>query len=213
MNSKFKIALVAVFVVLIIGLAYVFRDKSGQNVVKGEVPYEGDPKEMVAVEQDKKGEESKAAPMPGQISSHLRSNTGEDRVLSDEELEELDRYFDQVEKDWDQSMESLFLKELALPQEEFKEYKKLREAYEMDRLEAYHEFHEYMLEKYGEKYTYSPSDDMEKFENKVREQYLEVLRKRIGDDNFKKYIETMDQFNEKLRREQDPYKGVMIIDF
>lgn len=213
MNSKLKVTLIIGSVVGILVLAYAFKRDSGYEVVRES-----------SVEEIEKGnnsqthqapqteEEAKKAPLrvaaPG-----LKSSTGEDKVLSDEELEELDRYFDQVEKDWDSTMESFFLKELAMPPEEFKEYKKLREAYDMDRLEAYQEFHEYMLEKYGEKYTYSPSDDMEKFENKVREQYLEVLRKRIGDDAYKKYLDTLDQFNEKLRREQDPYKGVMVIDF
>lgn len=212
MNSKLKIGLIAAFIIILISVAYIFGSRPDYEVVnEDEVQSERD------VESSRSSDDTSSTKpevaKPGQISPHLRSAGGEDRVLSDEELEELDRYFEQVEKDWDQNMESLFLKELALPAEEYKEYKKLREAYEMDRLEAYHEFHEYMLEKYGEKYTYSPSEDMEKFENKVREQYLEVLRKRIGDDAFKKYIDAMDQFNEKLRREQDPYKGVMIIDF
>jgi len=212
MNSKLKIVLIIGSVIGILAFAYIYRRDSGYEVV-----HESSVEEIEKGNstQNKEAAQSEVVkkPVHRTASPGLKSSTGEDKVLSDEELEELDRYFDQVEKDWDTTMESFFLKEMAMPPEEFKEYKKLREAYDMDRLEAYQEFHEYMLEKYGEKYTYSPSDDMEKFENKVREQYLDVLRKRIGDDTYKKYLDTLDQFNEKLRREQDPYKGVMVIDF
>jgi hypothetical protein len=148
----------------------------------------------------------------GEVATH-KVNVEEERSLSEEELEELNKYFDKVENEWDKMALELFTNEMGLPRTEYEEYKKIRDSYEQDKLEAYQEYHEYMVEKHGESYAYSPSEDMEAFENKVKGEYLEILRKRVGDKNYIRYTEVIDGYNEKLRREQDPTKGVMLIDF
>lgn len=136
-----------------------------------------------------------------------------DRILSDSELEELDEYFEKVENEWEESIRNLFLKEFGLAEDDLKDYEEMRDKYETDKLEAFQDFHEYMVEKHGENYVYNPSDDELNFDDKVKFEYQDQLRKKVGDYNFKKYIKLVDKFNERLKREQDPYKGTMTIDF
>lgn len=132
--------------------------------------------------------------------------------LSEQEIEELEEYFDKVEEGWGKKMEQFFLKELSLGERGLEEYGQLRENYEEEKMIAYQEFHEFMVGKHGENYAYNPTEEMEVFENKVHDIYLEKLRKQLGDENYARYLEIKDQYNDQLRKEQDPEKGVVLIE-
>jgi len=61
------------------------------------------------------------------------------KVFTDKELEEMDKYFEKVEKDWEEGIENLFIKELRLSKETIAEYQKIRGvsiAREIDAIKA-----------------------------------------------------------------------------
>lgn len=138
---------------------------------------------------------------------------GPERSLSPEELKKLEDNFDRVEKEWTVAMEKLFTEELKLGPEGLAEYEKLREAYDQDKYQAFQEYHQKLQEKYGDNYQYNPTEQMEEFENTVLEGYQEKLKAQIGEEGMKKYMETLDQFNERLMRDQDQVGGAILIDF
>ena len=134
------------------------------------------------------------------------------QTLSEEEIEELEEYFDKVEMGWASKMKELFIDELKLGDETLEEYGSIRENYEEEKMVAYQEFHEFMVAKYGENYAYNPTEEMEVFENKVMGIYLEKIRTKLGDENYSRYLEVKDSYNDQLRKEQDPKKGVVLIE-
>jgi len=143
----------------------------------------------------------------------LAEMEGMAQSLSEEELSELNAYFDEVEGQWEQEISNLLLGEMGLGQKALEEYQSLKENYEEEKLEAFEEFHEYMEEKYGDNYAYNPSDDQESFDNKVNDIYLEKMRTLLGgEENYARYIEIKENFNDGLRRQQDPEKGVIFMD-
>ncbi len=136
-----------------------------------------------------------------------------ERTLSKDELLELDRYFNRVEKEWDTTMSRLFTDEFGMDGESYQDYLKMREGFEDDKMEIFEEYHERLIEKYGESYTFEPSREMQDFEKRIKREYLEAFRKYIGNDNFKRYIEVLDAFNERIRREQEKDGPIMVIEF
>lgn len=136
---------------------------------------------------------------------------GKDRPLTEEEMDQLESYYERTEKEWDQKVANLF-NQFGLPKEAFAEYEKLRESYEEAKMDAFQEFQNKMIEKYGESYEYNPSDEQEGFDQKVNEKYQGQLKKLIKEQNYPKYIEMRDQFNERISREQNPELGKMSMD-
>lgn len=136
---------------------------------------------------------------------------GKDRPLTEEEMDQLESYYERTEKEWDQKVANIF-SQFALPKEAFAEYEKLRESYEEAKMDAFQEFQNKMIEKYGENYEYNPSDEQEGFDQKVNEKYQGQLKKLIGEQNYPKYSEMRDQFNERIGREQNPELGKMSMD-
>lgn len=136
---------------------------------------------------------------------------GKDRPLTEEEMDQLESYYERTEKEWDQKVANIF-SQFALPKEAFAEYEKLRESYEEAKMDAFQEFQNKMIEKYGENYEYNPSDEQEGFDQKVNEKYQAQLKKLIGEQNYPKYSEMRDQFNERIGREQNPELGKMSMD-
>ena len=132
--------------------------------------------------------------------------------LSDEEIAEFEEYFEEVEKNWATQIEALFVGEFSLGEDALEKYMNLREGYEEEKMIAFQEFHEFMVSKYGENYSFQPSADMESFENKVEVVYLEKMKNLLGQENFERYLEVKNEFNERIRKEQDSDKGVILIE-
>ncbi|MBT3586615.1 MAG: hypothetical protein HN509_17025 [Halobacteriovoraceae bacterium] len=133
--------------------------------------------------------------------------------LTEEQLEKLENYFEKVEKEWNDKMTDLLIKELNLGEKGMQGYEKLREGYEQDKLEAFQEFHEGMVEKYGDKYSYQPNQDQEIFDKKVHTEYNDQLRKFLGEEGYHRYGQIKDDYNQKLKSNQDPDLGVMLIEY
>jgi hypothetical protein len=132
--------------------------------------------------------------------------------LSEEEIEEFEEYFEAVEKNWIIQIESLFIGEFSLTEDKIENYLDIREGYEEEKMIAFQEFHEYMIQKHGENYTFTPTPDMEQFENKVVQTYKEKMEQFLGENNYVRYKEVLEEYNNRLRREQDPDKGVILIE-
>lgn len=209
-----KKALAVVILVIVAVSSYLVwkagRDSGEESFVMEErvvfTPDEGDHSE----ESDQIAPESQAQ-QGGRLSGTAAK--APERSLTPTELAALEENFDRVEKDWAIAMDELFIKELKLSPDVLAEYEKLREAYDQDKYQAFQEYHQRMLEKYGENYQYNPTEQMEEFENTVLESYREKLLGLIGEEGMKKYLNTLDTFNEKLMREQDPNQGAILIDY
>ena len=130
----------------------------------------------------------------------------------DPEIEEFEEYFEAVEKNWIIQIESLFIGEFSLTEDKIENYLDIREGYEEEKMIAFQEFHEYMIQKHGENYTFTPTPDMEQFENKVVQTYKEKMEQFLGENNYVRYKEVLEEYNNRLRREQDPDKGVILIE-
>ncbi|MBT7608279.1 MAG: hypothetical protein HN576_00890 [Bacteriovoracaceae bacterium] len=132
--------------------------------------------------------------------------------LSESEIAEFEDYFEEVEKNWITRIESLFVSEFTFEDEKMEEYMDIRDRYEEEKMIAFQEFNEFMVSKYGENYTFTPTKDMEVFENKLESVYKEKMRAFVGDENYIRYREVLEEYNERLRQEQDPDKGIILIE-
>jgi len=139
------------------------------------------------------------------------SEKGE-RQISKEEMEKLENYFVKVEKDWKNKMRNMIMTDFKLGSEVFKQYEVLREGLERDKMEAFEEFHSYMRDKYGDNYTYNPTEDEDQFSKKLHEDYADRLRKLLGEENYKRYLEEKERENRRLKDEQDPAIGTATIE-
>lgn len=136
-----------------------------------------------------------------------------DVPLTEEEMEELEEYFEKIEEEWGETLEQLFKQELQLSKETIEQYEELREGFEEEKLAAFQEYHEQMVAKHGDNYAYRPSADEKIFEKKVLDEYFDRLRRVLGDEAYGRYSEVRERFNERIKSEQDPAKGVLVIDF
>lgn len=134
------------------------------------------------------------------------------RPLSDEELEDIETYLDQVESTWNEGMREMIIRDFGLSDEDYQAYLELRDEYEEAKLESYEKWHEDMLAKHGPDYQFRATESNESFRSEATVQYLERLRERWGDDNYRRYIEYLDSFNESLRQERGPEQGLILID-
>ena len=134
-------------------------------------------------------------------------------ALTEEEMEELEEYFEKIEEEWAEQLKQLFKNELGLSKETMEQYEDLREGFEEEKLAAFQEYHEQMVAKHGENYAYRPSEDEKIFEKKVLDEYYDRLRKLLGDEAYNRYKEVRERFNERIKSEQDPAKGILVIDF
>ena len=215
-----KLILSGVVLVLLAGMAFYFSqsNENPQELVEGEWELAKKSKESAPVlkkEISKTEVPTSSTNVSNQaepVNPFLPGQKLDPASLTEEEIEELEDYFDKVEMGWGNKMKELFVDELKLGEDALEDYGMLRENYEEEKMVAYQEFHEFMVQKYGENYAYNPTEEMEIFENKVQDIYLEKLRKQLGDENYSKYLEVKDSYNDQLRSEQDPKKGVVLIE-
>ena len=214
--KKFTIATIVLTLVVVIGL-FVKRAQNGGRISEA-IP----PEKTISDEaKDKIKEAAKAldkneipaAPNTSATQAPDQSVPEEGMVMTEEQMVKLEEYFEKVEKDWSDRMNQLFNKELGLQPKALEEYYKMREGYEQDKLDAFEDFHEEMIEKYGETYSYKPSEEEKLFTEKVRERYDQALIKLVGEEAYQRYLETRDQFNRELSENDDKDLGFIKIDF
>ncbi len=102
--------------------------------------------------------------------------------------------FDRMEKSWLEKIHSV------IGEKYYTQYLGLREQNDKEKMTAYKEYHDYLRQKYGDKFSYNISDDQALKEKSINQRYENELLKLIGSEKFKIYVATKDQFNEDLRR-------------
>ena len=120
--------------------------------------------------------------------------TDRDPQTAEETADKNFELFDQLEKKWLTRTTQLIGPELS------KQYLEMREENEKEKMMAYKAYHDYLRQKYGDKFSYNISEDQSTREKEINNRYLTELLKLIGPDKFKRYTEMKDQFNEEMRR-------------
>lgn len=131
----------------------------------------------------------------------------------DEQMKKWDEEYDRIEKEWNNLVSELFTQELNLTKEIYDDYLKLREGLSNDKIRAFEAFHKEMEAKYGENYTYNPTDEEMSFEREIQRKYDDVLKKKIGEESFFKYQSLRENYNNILIEKQNPDDGVILMDF
>lgn len=131
----------------------------------------------------------------------------------EEKMEKWDEQFDQLEREWKNLVLNLFTSELGLEKAAYDDYLLMKEGLSKDKLRAFEAFHAEMEKKYGDNYTYNPSDEEIQFEKDIQQKYDELLKSKLGEEKFMKYLELRDNFNQSLMEKQDPNEGVILMDF
>lgn len=147
------------------------------------------------------------------LSKEELKSISESTSLTEDQIIELEATFEEIESKWQEEVEDIFVNDMGLAKGVVQDYFKMREGFEKDSYEAFEAFHEEMLKKHGENYSYNPTEDEEAFQKKIRSRYENELQKKIGLDNFKKYIQLKDAFNQRLIEKYDSNKGVLHIEF
>ncbi|GEM_PF-2908237 len=135
------------------------------------------------------------------------------RPLTEEEMDKMDELFESYEEGWDKKMREVMITDLGLSEDDYGDYLKMRDGYEEDRLETFEEFHKKMAIEKGPHYSYSPTQEMMDFDDKLRKEYLDLYRKRFGESAFVKYYNALDSYNTEIRKKSDPKYGVLTIEF
>lgn len=118
--------------------------------------------------------------------------TGNQKVLAkDDENFEI---FDKMEKNWLQKAETI------MGPQKYGLYLEMRERNDKEKMQAYKEYHEYLRQKYGDKFSYNISEDQSVREKQINQRYLKELLGVIGPEKFKLYTAAKDQLNEEMRR-------------
>lgn len=130
-----------------------------------------------------------------------------------QDFDALEGLFEEVEQEWQSSMEQLIRQDLGLGEEVIERYYELRDDYDEAKLMAFEDYHEDMVEEHGEDYAFNPSLQMEDFDNNVLPRYLEQLEDLIGQEGVRKYTQMKDEFNQKIREKGHPGAALILIDF
>ncbi|MBY0415876.1 MAG: hypothetical protein K2Q18_17015 [Bdellovibrionales bacterium] len=102
--------------------------------------------------------------------------------------------FDQIEKEW------LLITKGIIDEDHYGAYLEMREKNEKEKAMAYKEYHDYLKQKYGDKFSYNISEDQSVREKEINQRYLKELLALIGNEKFQQYILARDKINEENRR-------------
>ena len=141
--------------------------------------------------------------LPPSLKVHTNSNSNEVKKTEPrnagkvvETADENFEVFDKIEKEW------LTKAQAIVGSDKYQAYLGLREQNDKEKLLAYKEYHDYLRQKYGDKFSYNLSEDQSIREKKINQRYLGELLKLIGPEKFTKYTAEKDQFNEEMRRQK-----------
>jgi uncharacterized short protein YbdD (DUF466 family) len=120
---------------------------------------------------------------------HMR----EHNTLTKEDEEQFDA-FDRMEKAWLATAESI------IGVNHYARYLEMRENNDKEKMMAYKEYHDYLRQKFGDKFTYNISEDQSVREKEINQRYLKELLALIGETKFQAYLKARDKINEENRR-------------
>ncbi len=180
-----KIPLILVFIVIIAW--FVYRAMHAP-VAKNEV----------VIESETKIAADKNIPPSLKINQDAKNSHTENGEVKSRVYEKEDASFEEFDK-----MDEAWLakaKEIV-GEDKYALYLDMRKRNDDEKLIAYKEYHNYLRQKYGDKFSYNLSEDQSAREKQINQKYLKELLKLIGPEAFKKYTAEKDQFNEKMRRQ------------
>ena len=128
-------------------------------------------------------------------------------------MEDLDRYFGQVEDNWKKSAEELFLEELKLGREKYKNYLQLKEELADELTALFEKYHQDKLKEHGAGHFFRFADELREEEEELKSKYLKKLRVSLGKKNFARYLDALAQFNGQIRRERGKREAFVEIEF
>lgn len=134
------------------------------------------------------------------------------KEFSEEELDKISNFIEGIETGWRDRITNLFLDELGLPEETLQSYFDIRDRYEQEKLTAYEDFHEDMLSKYGDEYSFNPTEDEDLYDGEILDRYFNQIRDLLGADNFKPYLYALDEYNESIKKGATAETGITEID-
>ena len=121
-----------------------------------------------------------------------------DKATSEEDFEEINEYLEEVETNWINGIENLFMSDAQNGENYLEVYKDMKNGYEEEREKRYQVFHKKMRDKHGSNYSYSPSVDEEMFNEKLVKLYEKSLSEKIGKEMMINYMSLKDKFNKDL---------------
>ena len=131
--------------------------------------------------------------------------------MEEGELKDMEELYDYAEERWTAIAEKLFLDDLGLSEEVYQKYLNMREDYEEERWRAFEDFHKEMMNNPDQEVNATEYTD--KVEEDITTRYQEKLQNLLGKKKYQQYLNRRHKFNEKLRKRQDPRKGMLLIDF
>lgn len=138
-------------------------------------------------------------------------------VQTDEELEKRleakEEEFDRLEEAWLNDVKELFLNDLGLTESEYKDYLNMRDGLFNDKIDAFEDMHDQLEQKYGENYSYNPTEEEMAFDREIQKKYDELLLRKLGEDGFRKYLELRDRTNEKILESTKQDDAALIMEF
>jgi hypothetical protein len=137
----------------------------------------------------------------------------EEHLQLAQDLEQLEKVFDDVEERWSNQMRTLLITEFGLSEEDYKTYQQLREEYDMAKLQAYENYHQQLEETHGADAVYRLTLAEEEFQAPLQTEYEAKMHKFFGDDLFQRYLGIRDQFNNDLRADAQTQMPLFFIDF
>lgn len=186
MNTKGLRNLFILIILLIVGW-FTYRAINGVvKVVVSESEVRSDVIDTLAPSTLKiSNPEQKKAVSKGAITGNKKLAEGEDENFD---------IFDRLEKAWLTKAQGI------VGDEKYPLYLEMRARNEKEKMQAYKEYHDYLRQKYGDKFSYNISEDQSVREKQINERYLKDLLKLIGPLKFKEYTKARDQINEEMRK-------------
>lgn len=177
--------LLPIFVIILISLGW-FIYRAFNVPVEKVVDYDSDAKVVTVDTENPPSLKLNDTSLNSEPVSKVQNN---DQVTDDKFVA-----FDKLEKIWTDKVHEI------IGDQKYPIYLEMKRRNDLEKMQAYKEYHEYLRQKYGDKFTYNITDDQSISEKKINQRYLKDLLKLIGPENFKSYISAKDQINEEIRR-------------
>ncbi len=142
------------------------------------------------LDQSKKGNNQKI-PLTIKSKEEALANEGKTQNVDDQEIYQA---YDEIERIWLETIKPV------IGDEQYGAYLELREKNEKEKMDAYKAYHEFLRQKYGDKFEYNISEDQSAKEKEINQAYLKKLLTLIGPEKFQIYLKAKDQYNEGTRR-------------
>lgn len=198
-----KKIIIILFVILLFIIIYIVSNKDNNKQVKIPTIIKKNEQTLPIISPPTKAANTNS---PEYIEEYI-----EDKPLTDKQIEDLDIYFQKTEKDWLKKIENLFLTKLKLDKEHLKKYKLIRKNNEQEKVDMYQKFHQEMVEKHGDNYSYNSTEEDLLMNTKIDKIYLQKIKDLLGKKQYSEYLDLKSKFNKNLEKNHNPELGLIEI--